>query len=348
MVADLLFRVACHGGGDEPLNVHLKRITDSAHTRKTLGGVAIEGQLVAPIIAESHDEECRREIMTFLRECLSETSGRRWQRIYGGLALTENLMQHGSPALLTEVARGHHFDLVQKVSILEYFDAAARGCSDRRAQTVVRAKAKELRSILVPLIEKERAEDMLQSNILDSKDTASTCSSGGISTATPSTAASSTSGSPFPSVIESTCSTPEAPQSPAKDAHIDDAFAELRSWMESKDGSPRMSAESSPRLAPEDLSGLLEEAIVSAESSPRSSPGDSELSLDDFDWEPLEGLPPSYITDAAMQATFSGISCTSASMSDGCDDVFFTPMPAPALARTPMQTAAMFSRCKPA
>jgi len=311
MVADLLFRVACHGGGDEPLNVHLRRITDAAYTRKTLGGVDIEGELVAPVIAESHDEECRREIMEHLRECLSEASGKRWQRLYGGLALSEKLMQHGSPALLTEVAEGRHFDLVQKVSFLENFDAAARGCSDRRAQTVVRTKAHELRTMLDSLLEKARAEDTLQNASLDIKDTISTCSSGSMSTATPSTASSSTEGSPT-----SSCSEPE-PRSPSKDAHIDDAFAALREWMESGDSN-----------------------VASVESSPRSSAADSELSIDDLDWEPLDTLPPAYSTIAAMQARPSGDWRSSASMSAGSDDVFFTPMPAPALAQSLMRTAA--------
>jgi len=309
MVADLLFRVACHGGGDEPLNVHLKRITDSAYTRKTLGGVAIEGELVAPVIAESHDEECRREIMRYLRECLSEASGKRWQRIYGGLALAENLMQHGSPALVTEVARGHHFDLVQKVSFLENFDSAARGCSDRRAQNVVREKANALRTMLVSLLEKARADDLHMESLWECKDgTASVCSSGSISTATPSiAAASSTRSSP-----SSTCSVPRTPTD--DDRRLDDAFAALQEW--------------------------IENPVSSAESSPRTSAGDSELSIDDLEWEPLEMLPPAYSTSddsdtAAMQAKPSSDGRHLASVSDGGEpeEVFFTPMLAPASAR---------------
>jgi hypothetical protein len=321
MVADLLFRVACHGGGDEPLNVHLKRITDSAYTRKTLGGVDIEGELVAPVIAESHDEDMRREIMNFLRECLSEASGKRWQRIYGALALTENLMQHGSPALLTEVAQGRHFDLVQKVSILESFDAAARGCTDRRAQDVVRQKAKALRTILAAQLEKANAE-ILQCTGLDSKDASSTCSSGGISTATPGSEASSSRSSPNSSEPSSPDAEVAFARSPSKDVPIDDAFAELRQWMESAD------------------------SLASAGSSPRSLPGESELSVDDEEWEQLEQLPPSYSTFTALQAKPSGDRRQRASSSDGNDDLeFFTPMPTSAFAQSwsPMRTATLFS-----
>lgn len=313
MVADLLFRVACHGGGDEPLNVHLKRITDSAYTRKTLGGVAIEGELVAPVIAESHDEECRREIMHYLRECLSEASGKRWQRIYGGLALTENLMQHGSPALLTEVAVGHHFDLVQKVSLLENFDASARGCTDRRAQNVVREKACQLNTMLVALLEKERAEEPAK---LDIKDATSTCSSGSLSTATPSTAASSTRSSPTTSG-----STPHTPRSPKKNIHIDDAFAALREWMDESD----------------------ESRIGSAVSSPLSSAGESELSIDDIDWEPLEPSALSYSTTAVIEAKPDRQRCSLTNTPNGNDEEFFTPMPAPAFADPRARTASWLS-----
>lgn len=318
MVADLFFRVACHGGGDEPLSVHLKRVTDIAYTRKTLGGADVEGELVAPVIAESHDEDCRREIMRHLHECLSATGSKHWHRMYGGLALAENLVQHGSPALLAEVSQGLHFDLVQKVSLLENFDAKARVCTDRRAENVVRTKARELRSMLVTQLGKATEEQtsgslrsLPSSASLDGKDTASTCSSGNISTATPSTAASSSRSSP------SSVSSAADPRSPAKALHIDDAFASLREWMESSDSkSPSM------------------------ESSPRSQP--SEFSLDDSDWEQLEDLPPTYTTVAAMQMPNGN---TIARMSDGSEvqEEFFTPMPAPALARSPARTAALLS-----
>lgn len=314
MVADFLFRVACHGGGDEPLNVHLKRITDSAYTRKCLGGDEIEGEGVAPVIAESHDADCRREIMHHLRDCLSENSGRRWQRIYGGLALTEKLMQHGSPALLTEVAQGLHFDIVQKVSFLERFDAAARGCTDRRAQKVVRDKAAGLRKMLVAQIEDECAGELRG---LDSKDSLSTCS-GGASTATPSTAASSTRSSP-------TSAFPE-PRTPSRDLDIDDAFVALREWMNSA-GSSRASSDSSP-----------------------SSPRTSEFSFDSSGWEPI-GAPPQFSAVDAVDAADAADAVATMQVNTSCndsqeprqehgttesedlaEDAFFTPMMTPAFA----------------
>jgi len=230
MVVDLLFRVACHGGGDEALRTHLKRVTDSAYTRKSLGGVDIEGDYLAPIIAESHDEDCRREIMRHLRECLSATGSKHWQKIYGGLALAENLMQHGSSSLLAEVAQGFHFDLVQKVSLLENYDAKARACTDRKAQNLVRTKASEFRSMLVSLLEKENKE---QDH--DDLDTASTCDSGSISTPCSTRSPSNVSSSSLDI-----------------DLHFDDAFAELSEWVESAD-SDTPSVVPSPRAPWEEL-----------------------------------------------------------------------------------------------
>lgn len=231
---DLLFRVACHGGADEPLNVHLKRITDSAYTRKTLGGADIDGEFIAPVIQESHDGDCRREIMRHLRQCLSEPSGKRWQRIYGGLALTEKLMQHGSYDLVVELAHGHHFDLVQKVSFLEYFDAEARGCTDRRAQNVVRTKAKELLMALVPLLQKASLQELPSNAGLNhGKDTMSVCSKD--TRETRSTAASSNVSSSHSSV-SSTSPTSSVPE-PIEAPKIDEAFNDLRAWMDSSDHS---------------------------------------------------------------------------------------------------------------
>lgn len=315
MVADLLFRVACHGGGDEPLGVHLKRITDSAYTRKTLGGADIEGELIAPVVAESHDEDCRREIMRHVHECLSAKGSRHWQKIYGGLALTDILVVHGSPALLAEVAQGFHFDLVQKVSLLESFDAKSSASSDRRAQSAVQKKAAELRSMLVSQLELASKDRLLMGTCIDGKDTASTCSSGLLSTATPSTSASSSRGSP------SSTNSSLAPRANSRDLHIDDSFAELADWMHSKGSNP---------------SSLC--------SSPSSTSQDSVFSLDDGEWDQLETLPPalpsiSFLQDAPFQRTSTSLK----DVEEVEMEEFFTPMPAPATARSPMRGTSLLS-----
>lgn len=307
MVASLLFGVACHGGTDEALNVHLKRIIDSAYTRKTLGGSDIDGEFIAPVIQESHDGDARREIMKQLRQCLGESSGRRWQKIYGGLALIEKLMVHGSPALAIEVAHGHHFDVVQKVSFLEYFDAEARGCTDRRAQNVIRTKAKEVNGMLVPLLQKAANEELPRDAGLNCKDNdlRSTCSKDtaqqSVSTTTGSTLASS-SRSSLSTV--SPYSSPELDTSP--EARIDDAFGELRTWMESADYTSGGSCNHSPRES-----------------------GD-----DDSDWEPIGRLP--------MAKQKSSDNRVSRGDSD-TGDKFFTPMPAPAVTPDAMRAKCLMS-----
>lgn len=294
MVTDLLFRVACHGGSDEPLQIHLKRITDSAYTRKTLGGADIDGELIAPVIQESHDGECRRQIMRYLRECLSESNGKRWQRIYGGLALTEKLMQHGSPALVIEVAHGHHFDVVQKVSFLEHFDSAARGVADRRAQNTIRTKASEFLKTLVPQLQRASCEELPRDAPLNvPRDTASTCSK---DTASQSNLTGSTTASSMGSNASPASSIP-APKSPHKGSKIDEAFSDLHEWMESGGYSSGASAPVTPR-------------------------GESEAY--DSDWEPIGKLP--------VQAKPNEKSPWTPKSNPSHDpaDAFFTPLPAPA------------------
>jgi len=309
---DLLFRVACHGGSDEPLNIHLKRITDSAYTRKTLGGAEIDGELIAPVIQDSHDGDSRREIMRHLQACLSEPSGKRWQRIYGGLALTEKLMLHGSHELVIEVAHGHHFDLVQKVSFLEHFDAAARGVSDRRAQNVVRSKASELLKTLVPELQKASAEELPQHAGLNGKDSTSKNSedTNSLSTNTGSTAASSSMNSTT-SPSSSIPAAPKTPESPCRKPHIDAAFSDLRDWLDSTGYTSASDA-----------------------ASPRGS------QTDDSDWEPIGQLPAQ-----APRSPWGPKPGRSPSDSSDAADTFFTPIPTPALATTqmPSQSKVMMS-----
>jgi len=301
-----LLGVACHGGTDEALNIHLKRIIDSAYTRKTLGGADIDGEFIAPVIQESHDGDARREIMKQLRQCLGESSGRRWQKIYGGLALIEKLMVHGSPALAIEVAHGHHFDVVQKVSFLEYFDAEARGCTDRRAQNVIRTKAKEVNAMLVPLLQNAAKQELPRDAGLNCKDgdLRSTCSKD-----TEQQSLSTTTGSTLASSSSSSLSTPSPHSSPeletCPEARIDDAFGELKTWMESGDYSSGGSCNHSPR----------------------------ECGGDDSDWEPIGRLP------MAIQKSLDRVSRADSDTGDK----FFTPMPAPAVAPDAMRSKLLMS-----
>jgi hypothetical protein len=315
----MLFGVACNGGSDEPLQVHLKRITDSAYTRKTIGGVAVAGELLAPIIAESHDADCRREIMKHIRECMSEKQGKRWQRIFGGLVLTEELLQHGSPALVIECAHGHHFDLIQKVSLVEKIGAAAQGCSDRRAQNVIRTKACELNKNLVPWLQQASTEELPMNAGLNIKDTLSSCSFDRMSNATPSTAASgamscsSSRATTTGSVVSENDIDCDFGGGDIGGGDIDEAFSSLRAWMDTTDS----------------WTGSSYSGSLPRESSAGS---DSFDDLDGDDWEPIGQLPVSASLSFGRDRTMSNDS----SLREGAaEDMFFTPMPAPAVARAP-------------
>jgi hypothetical protein len=197
MVDVLLRATSCHRG-DEPLSAHLKRITECGVGILDISPKRLQ-ELLQPVLEASHEPDSRQEIMRHLCGCLSEATGKRWNRIFGGMVLTEKLMNHGSHVLLIETAHGHHFDVVQKVSFLEHFDSAARGVTDKRAQKLVREKASELRTSLVPRLKKASSEELPQNAGLGIKDTISSCSYGCMSTTTASTATGSGAGSAVPS-----------------------------------------------------------------------------------------------------------------------------------------------------
>lgn len=140
------FSLKAFGGSvGSTLDADLKRVTDS-------GVIEIPKELLDVVSEASNTEENRRTIMNHLRECLAEPSGRRWRRIHAALALVEELVKSGAPfanELLLETSEGRHFDLVQRLSLLEHFECT----TDRRVQNMVRSKASTLRSDVVPRLE---------------------------------------------------------------------------------------------------------------------------------------------------------------------------------------------------
>mmetsp|Transcript_95613 Transcript_95613/g.298106 ORF Transcript_95613/g.298106 Transcript_95613/m.298106 type:complete len:300 (-) Transcript_95613:110-1009(-) len=162
-------------GGGSSLEVDLKRVTES-------GVIEVPKDLLSAVVRASYGEEERREIMRHLRQCLAEPNSMRWRRVYSGLLLVEDLMKNGSRDLLTETAEGHHFDLVQRLSLLEQFECT----TDKRVQNMVRAKAKVLRDDLLPRL--QTAHDA--ATVDAGRECTSTCSPG---TATSSCSTSSTS-----------------------------------------------------------------------------------------------------------------------------------------------------------
>jgi len=123
----------------------LKRITASVGRGSD---VEIPADLLASVTQASQNEDDRRDIMQHLRECLAETSGKNWQRVYSAMMLLEALLKSGSSALMKETAEGRHFDLVQRLSFLEVFSIA-----DKCVQGMVRTKAMTLRKEVITALE---------------------------------------------------------------------------------------------------------------------------------------------------------------------------------------------------
>lgn len=123
----------------------LKRIT----ARVGRGNdVEIPADLLASVTQATQNEDDRRDIMQHLRECLAETSGKNWQRVYSGMMLLEALLKSGSPDLMKETAEGRHFDIVQQLSFLEVYSIA-----DKCVQGMVRTKAMSLRKDVITALE---------------------------------------------------------------------------------------------------------------------------------------------------------------------------------------------------
>jgi len=152
------------GGGVSPLELDLKKVTES-------GVVEIPRDLVKAVVQGAHNEDDRRMIMRHIRECLAEPSAIQWRRTHAALVLVEELLRHGTQELFDETAHGHHFDLVQRLSLLEMFECT----TDKRIQNMVRSKACGLRAEVVSRLQTSGdGSSVLEANC----DRASTCSSG--------------------------------------------------------------------------------------------------------------------------------------------------------------------------
>eukprot|EP00406_Dinophysis_acuminata_P074851 CAMPEP_0179266328 /NCGR_PEP_ID=MMETSP0797-20121207/29360_1 /TAXON_ID=47934 /ORGANISM="Dinophysis acuminata, Strain DAEP01" /LENGTH=249 /DNA_ID=CAMNT_0020974559 /DNA_START=53 /DNA_END=798 /DNA_ORIENTATION=- len=140
MAANLINRLRMRS--DNTLAQELRRATES-------GVIAIPRELFRAVHEAMQTEDDRREVMRHIRGALCEPSGKKWQRVHAGLALVEDLVKNGTPVLRSEIADGLHFDLVQRVSFLEAFQHTG----DKRAESMVRNKAKVLRADLLQLLQ---------------------------------------------------------------------------------------------------------------------------------------------------------------------------------------------------
>jgi hypothetical protein len=119
------------------------------------GNKELPTELLDNIMEASDDYNNRREIMTFLRECLAGPSTHKeWHRVYGALLLVEEIMRRDDSCLLAEIAEGRHFDLMQQLSLLQHFKNA-----DARVQNLVRSKAGSVRSELGPKLQNALADN---------------------------------------------------------------------------------------------------------------------------------------------------------------------------------------------
>lgn len=139
-----LSRIRGGGGGEQkPLQSDLKVLTES-------NVIEVPKEALTMVVeATTLGEEERREVMAHLRSCLAEPAGKLWRRMYAGLLLTEELLKTGAPELWVETAEGRHFDIVQRLSLLEKFECT----NDTRVQVMVRNKASSLRAKVIRCLE---------------------------------------------------------------------------------------------------------------------------------------------------------------------------------------------------
>lgn len=129
------------------LEQDLKRATES-------GVIEVPKELLSSVSEASKEgEEPRKAIMRHVGECLKEPNATRWRRTYAALQLVEELSERGAPELLAETAAGWHFDLVQRLTLLQHFECS----TDKRVQSMVRARAAALRSKILPRLEAAEA-----------------------------------------------------------------------------------------------------------------------------------------------------------------------------------------------
>lgn len=134
-----------------PLELDLRRVTDSEL-------MSSPDDALRSIARATVDADNRQTIMTHLRQSLSEESGRSWRRVYGALAIVEELLQtdaDGVRELFAETGEGRHFDLNFRLTFLESFEYDL----DLRVQGLVRQRAASLRPKLLKMMETEAAKD---------------------------------------------------------------------------------------------------------------------------------------------------------------------------------------------
>jgi hypothetical protein len=132
-------------GSHNPIEADLRKTTES-------GIIDIPEDLLDKVAEASQSEDGRQLIMKHLRECLSEPNGKKWKRVYAALVLTGTLVEKSSPELFRETAEGVHFDIAQRVSLLEHYQPGS--AADAQGKSKVRTKASEIRPSLISRLQR--------------------------------------------------------------------------------------------------------------------------------------------------------------------------------------------------
>lgn len=132
MLAGLVSRVV--GGGSAVASAALPSDLE------VLGAEApVQPSVLAHLVAAARaDAGARQAIMARLMPCLRPPAkaGGSWCPTYNGLALAEELAKSGPPELFEEMQQGKHFDIMQRLAILQYLE-----CADACVQGMLRSKA---------------------------------------------------------------------------------------------------------------------------------------------------------------------------------------------------------------
>lgn len=101
----------------------------------------IPKEVLDRVCEASSELEDRRKIMQHIYKGLGATGVANWRQVYAALMLFETLINRGSPKVIEESRDGHHFDVIQKLTMLTVYENE----SDRRVERLIREKAQDLR-----------------------------------------------------------------------------------------------------------------------------------------------------------------------------------------------------------
>lgn len=131
----LRFLAGRNNGAGTPFQNELRRATEATTA-------AVPKDALLAIAQASQSEDGRREIMQHIALALCEPSRAKWRRVFLAMSVLEDLMKTGSSELTAETLIGVHFDVANRMAMLEKYECS----DDLRVQGLVRRKALQLRT----------------------------------------------------------------------------------------------------------------------------------------------------------------------------------------------------------